>query len=167
MTRQIFTYPNEVLRQKAKNIERVTREIRDLAKDMQETMYANKGIGLAAPQVGESCKLITLDVGEEDGSNLFTLVNPEISEKQGSVETEEACLSLPEYKGKVQRAEKVVVTGWDLEEEDREIQADGLLAICLQHEIDHLYGIILLDYASRLKRNMYEKKIEKCGKNKN
>ena len=152
MSLEIYTYPHNVLNQKAEDIKECSQRIQELARNMQETMYKNKGIGLAAPQVGEPCKLITVDVkGEEEKNNLITLINPQIVEKQGSIDTEEGCLSLPGYKGKVKRAEKIVVSGLDLQEEEKQIQADGLLAICMQHEIDHLNGITLLDYASRLK----------------
>lgn len=168
MTREIYTYPHWVLNTKTKTIDECSEEIKGLAEDMHETMQQNKGIGLAASQVGELYQLITVHIqNEEESHGPLTLLNPIIQQKEGSTEIEEACLSLPGYKGKVKRAQKIVVNAMDLQEQKLEFQADGLLAVCLQHEIDHLNGITLLDHASKLKRSMYEKKIEKWAKNRN
>ncbi len=168
MTREIYTYPHWVLNTKTEAIETCTEQIKELAQDMHETMNKNKGIGLAAPQVGELYQLITVDIhNEEESTGPITLLNPCIQKKEGSREIEEACLSLPGYHGKVKRASKIVVTGMDLQEQKQEFEAEGLFAVCLQHEIDHLNGITLLDHASKLKRSMYEKKIEKWSKSKN
>lgn len=163
MIREIYTYPHWVLNTQTQKIQECNKDIINLARDMQETMYYNNGIGLAVPQVGETCQIITVDV-ENTQNGLITLINPRILEKRGSVESEEACLSLPGFKLKVNRAEEVLVAGLDLEERKKEMHASGLLAICLQHEIDHLNGKTLLDHASKLKRNMYEKKIQKWKK---
>lgn len=168
MTREIYTYPHWVLNTKTREIDECTDEIRELAEDMHETMQKNKGIGLAASQVGELYQLITVHIqNEKESHGPLTLLNPSIQQKEGSTEIEEACLSLPEYKGKVKRAERIVVNAMDLQEQKLEFQAEGLLAVCLQHEIDHLNGVTLLDHASKLKRSMYEKKIAKWTKNRN
>ncbi len=165
MTLSICTYPDPVLAQRAEPVAEISDEVRQLASDMVETMYANQGIGLAAPQVGKSWRLITVDIsGPENQTELVTLVNPEIQWRDGETETEEGCLSVPEFRSKVQRAAKVRVTGQDLEGNAVDMEADGLLAVCLQHEIDHLEGTIILDHVSRLKRSMYTKKVSKWQK---
>ena len=166
MSREIKTYPDPILKKKAEKIELITPKIKDLAQDMIELMYSHQGIGLAAPQVGESLCLITIDVsGPELRQDLQVLINPEIIAAEGETEYEEGCLSLPEFKTKVKRCEEVVVRGQDLEGRKKDIQASGLQAICLQHEIDHLAGTVLLDHAGRLKRNFYLKKAKKWEKN--
>ena len=165
MTLSICTYPDPVLARRAEPVAEISEEVRQLASDMVETMYANQGIGLAAPQVGKSWRLITVDIsGPENQIELVTLVNPEIQWRDGETETEEGCLSVPEFRSKVQRAAKVRVTGQDLDGNAVDMEADGLLAVCLQHEIDHLEGTIILDHVSRLKRSMYTKKVSKWQK---
>ena len=165
MVREIKTYPDPVLEAKAEPIETITDDVKVLAKDMAETMYENNGIGLAAPQVGRSCRLIIVDIsGPEHRQDLKVVLNPCIDFKDGQAEIEEGCLSLPGFKTKVTRAEKVTLTGLDLEGQEISIQAEGLLAVCLQHELDHLEGTVLLDHTSWLKRSMYCKKMKKCQK---
>ncbi|MFW5992741.1 MAG: peptide deformylase [Desulfohalobiaceae bacterium] len=162
MLREIITFPDPRLRQKVQKIQEPNQEIRDLAHDMAETMYENQGIGLAAPQVGEVLGLITVDIsGPETRDSLLVMLNPRIVHLQGSTQSEEACLSLPAFKTNVRRAQQITVQGLDLQGKELEIQAEDLLAICLQHEIDHLHGITLLDHASVLKRSMYQKKVKK------
>ncbi len=162
MSRRIVHYPHPVLEQKAVEIPEITDEIRELARDMAEAMYGDKGIGLAAPQVGESVCLIVMDLsGPEEHSELLTLVNPRIEEREGEMVSEEGCLSFPELFIKIRRSEKVTAKGLTLEGEEVTLNADGMLAVCLQHEIDHLHGRIILDHASRLKRSLYEKKVRK------
>ncbi|MFP4285164.1 MAG: peptide deformylase [Desulfovermiculus sp.] len=162
MIMDIKTYPHPVLSREAKPVEEITDEVRTLARNMVETMYEKQGIGLAAPQVGHSCCLITVDIsGPESRTELNVLLNPQIEHQEGETEFEEGCLSLPEFKSKIKRSAQVIVTGRDLEGRPQRIEAEGLLAICLQHEIDHLRGTLLLDHASRLKRNLYEKKVRK------
>ncbi len=162
MVLEIKIYPYPTLKQQAQRIEKILKEQTDLAENMVETMYENKGIGLAAPQVGESYRLITVDISPlEDGNKLLILINPKIISQEGKTESEEACLSLPAFKGKIQRAKNVTVKALNLEGDEITIQAEGLLAKCLQHEIDHLNGITLLDRVSHLKKNLYEKKIKK------
>jgi peptide deformylase len=162
MSRRIVHYPHPALEQKAEEISEITEEIRQLAHDMAEAMYDDKGIGLAAPQVGESVCLIIMDLsGPEERSELMTLVNPRIEEREGEVVSEEGCLSFPELFIKIRRSEKVTAKGLNLEGEEVTLHADGMLAVCLQHEIDHLHGRVILDHASRLKRSLYEKKVKK------
>lgn len=162
MKREIVTYPDPVLAQTAEKITELTPELKQLAEDMVETMYEDDGIGLAAPQVGESCRLVVIDItGPEKREELRILVNPCITSKEGEVESEEGCLSVVGYRGKVKRAEKVTVDATDLEGKPVHIEADGLLAICLQHELDHLDGVLFIDHLSRLKRNLYDKKVSK------
>jgi peptide deformylase len=131
---------------------------------MAETMYAAPGVGLAAPQVGVSERLIVLDVRNREGTTgLITLINPEIIEAEGQVVEEEGCLSLPGITENVTRAVRIVVKGHDLDEREREIEAEGLLAVVLQHEIDHLEGILFIDRISRLKRGIIQRKIRKLA----
>ncbi|WP_243357627.1 peptide deformylase [Fundidesulfovibrio terrae] len=162
MVRKILKYPDPILSQKAQEITEITPEVRELAKDMAETMYEKRGIGLAAPQVGECCRLIAVDVsGPDDRNDLRFLVNPVVVHKEGEVFEEEGCLSVAQFRSKVKRAEKVVVRAKDLDGNEVEVPADGILAICLQHEIDHLDGILFIDKVSRLKRTLYDNKIKK------
>ena len=163
MKRELSVYPDPVLAKRAKEIEEVTPEIRQLAEDMAETMYNNDGIGLAAPQVGESIRLVTIDLtGPEKREELRVLVNPVIIAKgDGVVETEEGCLSVANYRAKVRRASEVTVEATDLDGNPVTIEGEDLMAVCLQHEIDHLQGTLFIDHISRLKRAMYDKKVKK------
>ena len=125
-------------------------------------MYAAPGVGLAAPQVGVSERLIVLDVRNREGTKrLITLINPVIIEAEGRVVEEEGCLSLPGITENVPRAERVLVKGHDLDEREQEIEAEGILAVALQHEIDHLEGILFIDRISRLKRGIIQRKMHK------
>lgn len=165
MTRDIVKYPHPVLAQKAARIEAITPEIMALANDMAETMYANQGIGLAANQVAEPVRLITVDIsGPDKREELFALVNPEIVAAEGETETEEGCLSVKDYRSNVVRAEKVRVRGLDLSGNEVCLDAEGLLAVCLQHEIDHLEGTLFIDRISRLKRALYDKRARKWAR---
>jgi peptide deformylase len=161
----VFTYPEPVLAQKAQPVVEITPEIAMLIEDMIETMYESDGVGLAAPQVGKSIRLITLDEsGPKERKSPMVLINPEFVEQAGVKESEESCLSLPTFSCKVKRFETVTVRGLDRKGETIEIKAEGLLAIILQHEIDHLEGKTLVDHASRLKRTMYDSKVKKWRK---
>ncbi len=163
--RNIVCYPDPLLRKKCEEITAIDDEIKRLGEDMLDTMYEKKGIGLAAPQVGVIKRLITVDIsGPEKRENPFVMVNPEIVEKKGETEGEEGCLSLPGFKGKVKRAAAVKVRYLDLDGEEHLVDADELFAICLQHEIDHLDGKLIIDYAGRLKKKMYENKLKKLQK---
>ena len=164
--RPIMKYPDPVLKEIAKPIEEITDEIRALAEDMIETLYDAPGAGLAAPQVGESCRLIVLDASTEEELKAMVVVNPEIVTTEGTLVFEEACLSVLEYSAKVTRADKVVVRGKDLEGKPVEIEAQGRLAVVFQHEIDHLDGILFIDRISSLKRDLYKRKLKKMLKEK-
>jgi len=162
MAREILKYPNPILSQKALEIGEITPEIRQLALDMAEAMYEKRGIGLAAPQVGECCRLIAVDIsGPDERTDLMFLINPVIVSREGEVEDEEGCLSVAQFRAKVKRSEKVLVKAKDLDGNDVEISADDVMAICLQHEIDHLDGVLFIDRISRLKRALYDNKVKK------
>lgn len=161
--REIKKYPDGVLKKKAEPVESVDEDLNRLIDDMVETMYAAPGIGLAAPQVGVSKRLIVVDVntayGEE--ASLYVLINPEIVESEGEVKSEEGCLSLPGFTVSIDRAEKVTVKALDREGKEVSIPAEGLLAMALQHEIDHLEGTLILDRTSFLKREFFKKQLKK------
>lgn len=156
----ILEFPDERLRKVATPVEAVDGSVRRLIDDMLETMYAAPGVGLAANQVNVQKRVIVIDVSEEKNSPLC-LVNPELVEKLGSEEMDEGCLSVPGVFEKVARAEKVRVRALDRDGNAFELQADGLLAICIQHEMDHLEGKLFVDYLSPLKRQLVRKKLKK------
>jgi peptide deformylase len=157
---EILKFPDPRLRNRAKPVEKVDDALRQLADDMLETMYQAPGIGLAATQVGVAKQLIVVDVSEEKNQPLV-LVNPEVVAWEGEEEMEEGCLSVPGFYEKVKRAEKVTVRALDLQGEPVEMDLDGLLSVCVQHEIDHLHGKLFVDHISRLKRERIRKKLEK------
>ncbi|MEJ2313344.1 MAG: peptide deformylase [Nitrospirota bacterium] len=162
--RDIRRYPDEVLSRAAEPVESIDEELLRLIDDMVETMYAASGVGLAAPQVGVSKRLIVVDAsrGEEGGeAPLIVLVNPEIVDSRGEVKSEEGCLSLPGFTANIKRAGEVTVRYLDRQGREAAVDATGLLAIALQHEIDHLEGRLILDRASALKREFYRKRIKK------
>jgi peptide deformylase len=178
---EVLTFPNPRLRHKAKPIEKVTPEIQQLAADMLETMYAEKGIGLAAIQVGVEKRLLVMDirpVGDDDRYDLSNLselekqvpmplviLNPEILTKQGRTTYEEGCLSVPGYYETVSRDEYIEVRGMDINGKPLDLKLDGLLAICMQHEIDHLDGKVFIDRLSPIKSMRLKSKIKKFGYN--
>ncbi|MBN2428056.1 MAG: peptide deformylase [Deltaproteobacteria bacterium] len=158
----IRTYPDPVLRENVALEREIDQTLIDLARDMAETMYSAPGVGLAAPQVGESRRLIVIDVSPKDGPrNLITAVNPEIILQDGESHEEEGCLSVPEYYSRVERSARIKVKYLDLEGKEITLDAGGLLAICFQHEIDHLDGILFVDHLSPLKKSMFRKKYKK------
>ncbi len=156
----ILHYPDPRLRNHGAAVEKVDDEIRKLIDDMIETMYEAPGIGLAATQVNVAKRVIVVDISE-DKSDPLALVNPEIDERDGEVETEEGCLSVPGIYETVRRPERIRVTALDRDGKTIEIKAEGLLAVCIQHEVDHLDGRLFVDYLSRLKRQRIKKKAEK------
>ncbi|PIJ42232.1 peptide deformylase [Tatumella sp. OPLPL6] len=160
---QVLHYPDERLRKVAKPVAQVTSDIKQIVDDMFETMYAEEGIGLAATQVDIHQRIIVIDVSEERNERLV-LINPEILTKCGETGIEEGCLSIPEQRALVPRAEKVSVRALNREGEQFELDADGLLAICIQHEIDHLEGKLFIDYLSPLKRQRIRQKLEKLAR---
>lgn len=157
----ILEFPDERLRKKAAAVKTVDDDIRALLDDMLETMYESRGVGLAATQVNIQLRIIVIDVSEEKNAPLF-LINPEVIEKTGSEESEEGCLSVPGFFEKVKRAEQVKIKSLDREGNSFEFEAQGLLAVCVQHEIDHLDGKLFVDYISPLKRQRIRKKLEKA-----
>ncbi len=157
---RILEYPDPRLRTKAQPVEKVDDEIRQLAADMLETMYAAPGIGLAATQVDVHRRMLVADVSE-DSSQPLCLINPQIMEKDGVEVMEEGCLSVPGIYEKVERADHIKVRAMNTEGESFELEADGLLAVCIQHEMDHLEGKLFVDYLSELKRQRIRKRLEK------
>ncbi len=159
---KILIYPDPILQTRAAEIEKIDERVERVAGDMAETMYAAPGVGLAAPQIGVSERMICVDVRAREGEKeLITLINPVIIESEGRIVEEEGCLSVPEIRENVARTERVVVRGLDLNERQQEIEADGLLARAFQHEIDHLDGILFIDRISRLKRGIIQRKMRK------
>ncbi|TMO54294.1 peptide deformylase [Pseudoalteromonas phenolica] len=157
---EVLRFPDERLRTVAEPVTEVNDEIRQIVKDMLETMYDENGIGLAATQVDIHKRIVVIDVSE-DGNEPLVLINPEIIAKDGSTISEEGCLSVPQSYAKVDRAEQVTVKALNENGEEYTYEADGLLAICTQHELDHLMGKLFIDYLSPLKRQRIRKKLEK------
>jgi len=159
-TLNILHFPDPRLREIAQPVEHVDDGVRQFIDDMFETMYAAPGIGLAATQVNVAKRIIVIDISEEKDQPLC-LINPEILDLDGIEEMEEGCLSVPGVYERVQRADRARVRALDRDGQTVEIQADGLLAVCIQHEIDHLDGKLFVDYLSQLKRTRIRKKLEK------
>ena len=161
--REIITYPDERLRTIAKPVKQVDHDVKTLVDDMLETMYDANGIGLAATQVDVHLQVIVMDISEERNSPLV-LINPKITKQDGEQIYDEGCLSVPEYYAPVKRAETITITALDEQGEIFELSAEGLLAICIQHEMDHLAGKVFVDYLSRLKQDRVRKKLIKMSK---
>ena len=164
--RQILTEPNEILRKKSLPVDSVDKDLQILMDDMLETMYAAPGIGLAAIQVGIPKRVIVLDIEQKEGNKkpLF-FVNPEIIQKSKNLSTyEEGCLSVPGQFAEINRPDKCHIKYLDYYGEKKEINAEGMLATCIQHEMDHLEGILFIDYLSKLKKTMIIKKLSKQKK---
>lgn len=157
MPRPIVTYPDANLRKKAKTIENIDGELVALAEEMAETMYLSRGIGLAAPQVGESCCLIVADIG----GGVIELFNPEIISAEGAATMKEGCLSVPDVMLEIHRAEKVVVEGINRDGEKIILEAQDLMARVLQHEIDHLRGMLIIDRISKIQRQLISGQLKK------
>jgi peptide deformylase len=163
MIREILEYPDARLRQVAKPVSQVTPEIQALVDDMAETMYAAPGCGLAATQLGISLRIFVVDcAGEDEPSQLLAFINPEFIEKDGVQSWEEGCLSFPGVTEEIKRAERVKVRAIDRDGKPFEIEAEGLLAVALQHENDHLDGILMIDKLSALKKRMMGRKLAKA-----
>ncbi len=156
----ILHYPDPRLRNKAVPVEAVDDAVRQLVDDMFQTMYEAPGIGLAATQVNVARRVIVIDISEDKSAPLC-LINPEIVAREGEEQTEEGCLSVPGFYDTVTRSERVKVNALDRDGQRLELEADGLLAVCVQHEIDHLDGKLFVDYLSNLKRQRIRKKLEK------
>ncbi len=160
---KIYEYPDPVLRKKTVNVTAFDEELAKLVKDMADTMYDAPGIGLAAPQVGKSLKLIVVDttVQVNGEKKYMPMVNPEIIAHEGLQLDEEGCLSVPELTANVKRYKRITVSFQNLEGHTQELSTEGRFSVVLQHEIDHLNGILFLDHLSSLKRGLYKKKVKK------
>lgn len=167
-TRPLIILPDPVLRQASKPVESVDAAVRALADDMLETMYDAPGIGLAAIQIGEPLRMTVIDLSKEDEEkqpHLF--INPEIVTRSDETSVyEEGCLSIPDYYAEVERPAEVTVRYLDRDGREQTMEADGLMATCLQHEIDHLDGVLFIDYISKLKRDMVVRKFRKLARDK-
>ena len=162
---RICTYPEAVLRTKAGPIENIDEDLQRLIDDMAMTMYEAPGVGLAANQVGEAKCIIVYDVTpKEEGRNLNVLINPEIVSTEGEIVQEESCLSVIDFAADVKRCARIQVRGVDRHGEPVDLEAEGLLSVCLQHETDHLNGVLVIDHVSTLKRTLYKKKLKKLLK---
>ncbi len=165
MIRPILEYPDPRLREVAKPVAAVTPEIQALVDDMAETMYAAPGCGLAANQIGEDYRIFVVDCAEEDEpSDLRVFINPEIIEKDGQVVWTEGCLSFPGVREEIKRAERVKVRALGRDGKPFELEADGLLAVAIQHETDHLNGVLMVDKLNALKRRMMGRRLAQARK---
>ena len=163
--RPVLQFPDPRLKRKSLPVGEITGEIRALAADMIEVMYDEPGIGLAAPQVGEAVRLVVMDTGwTEEGAerNPVVMVNPEIVEREGTITWTEGCLSVPDFQAEVERAARVRVRYRDLDGREHEEDVRELRAVCFQHEIDHLDGVLFIDRISRLKRSLYVQRRKKA-----
>ncbi len=160
---EIITYPDKFLTKKTEPVKEINDEIRKLVEDMADTMYQAPGVGLAAIQVGENRSIIVYDPeADKENRPYKALINPEIISMEGEIISEnEGCLSVPDFRADVKRAEFAEVIGIDLDGNPVKIKAEGLLSVILQHEIDHLNGILFIDRISSLKRGMYKRKVKK------
>lgn len=160
--REIITYPHKVLLERAKPVTEIDRKMQALIEDMTETMYDGSGIGLAANQIGELRRIIVVDTSPKDPSNeLIALINPKIIAAEGSIAIEEGCLSCLDFRAEIPRSEKVTVRALDRNGTPFELRAEGIQAVALQHEIDHLNGILIINYVSSLKRELYKRRLRK------
>jgi len=154
---ELLTYPNPLLKKKTEKVEKIDGAVKKLIRDMAETMYFHKGVGLAAPQVGVSKQIITIDAGK----SLLCLINPKLVSKEGEIQMEEGCLSCPEVSLTITRYKKVTLKGLNPDGEEVVIEGEELLARIFQHEIDHLEGVLIIDRVSPLKRELIKKKLKK------
>jgi len=159
----ILTYPDKVLKQKTAPVENIDGALQTVFDNMATTMYQAPGVGLAAPQVGIGRSFIVYDISpKEDGQDLHVLVNPRIVSSEGEILSEnEGCLSVPDFRADVKRAERILVEGVDRDGNPLRFEAEGLLAIVVQHELDHLDGTLFIDRISALKRQMYKRRVKK------
>src|SRR5215469_5339549 len=162
---QIRKYPDAALKQRAKPVDNIDGEISAFLDSMAQTMYAAPGVGLAATQVGDSRRLIVLDTDHQHpGKHLVKLINPRVVEAEGSILWEEGCLSVIDFTAEVKRASRVLVRAWTPEQNEIEIEAADLQAVAFQHELDHLDGKLFIDRLSRIKRELYRRKLAKMLK---
>ncbi|MBE0693955.1 MAG: peptide deformylase [Aquamicrobium sp.] len=168
MIRPLVILPDPILRQVSAPVERIDDDLRRLADDMLETMYDAPGIGLAAIQIGVPLRMLVIDLAKDDQPKApQVIINPQVlTHGDGASVYEEGCLSIPEYYAEVERPETVTVAFLDRDGKERTVEADGLMATCLQHEIDHLNGVLFIDHISKLKRDMVVRKFRKLAKDK-
>lgn len=167
MIRTILTYPNPELKKKSAPVTIITDAVRELVRDMADTMYAAPGIGLAAPQIGVHQRVIVIDIsGKNEPPDLIVAINPTIVHAEGEAFEEEGCLSVLDYAANVKRKARIIVKGLDLDGNEQTWKADELLAIAFQHEIDHLDGILFVDHLSTLKRELFQRKARKAAEEK-
>jgi peptide deformylase len=160
--RRILKYPEPVLKQTAVDVANIDGQIDEVLRDMVDTMYAAPGVGLAAPQVGIGERMIVVDVDAENpGKHLLKLINPVIAEREGTILWEEGCLSVVDYSAEVRRSARILLRAWTVDQQEVEIEAEGLLAVALQHELDHLDGKLFIDRISALKRDSYKRRIRR------
>lgn len=163
--RRILKFPSPVLKEAALEVGEIDGKVDEVLRDMVDTMYAAPGVGLAAPQVGISERMIVVDVDAENpGKHLLKLINPVIAERAGTILWEEGCLSVVDYTAEVKRSAEILLKAWTVDQQEIEIEADGLLAVALQHELDHLDGKLFIDRISALKRDSYKRKIKRLLK---
>ncbi len=167
MIRTILTYPSPELKKKSAPVTIITDSVRELVRDMAESMYAAPGVGLAAPQLGVHQRVIIIDIsGKNEPPDLIVAINPTIIHADGEAYEEEGCLSVPDYAANVKRHARVIVKALDLEGAERTWKAEDLLAIAFQHEIDHLDGVLFVDHLSMLKRELFQRKVRKAAEEK-
>jgi peptide deformylase len=165
--RKILKFPDPTLKNVAADVANIDGTIDTLVNDMLETMYDAPGVGLAATQVGCSDRVIVIDSDPENrGKQQLKLINPVIAERDGSILWEEGCLSVVDYTETVKRANRVLVKAWTVDQQEVSIEAEGFLAVALQHEIDHLDGKLFIDRISALKRDIYKRKLKKLASSK-
>ena len=157
---EILQHPDKRLKKISQPIMEITPEIKKLSQDMLETMYDSSGVGLAAPQINQLIRLIVIDTSE-NSDNSIVMINPKIVKQENIEKSQEGCLSIPGYYENIERAKDIVVEYQDLDNSKQSLATDGLLSVCIQHEIDHLDGVLFVDYLSKLKQTRLLKKIKK------
>jgi peptide deformylase len=162
---EIHKYPDPILKKSCPEVAEIDGRVAGFLNSMVDTMYAARGIGLAAPQVGLLERALVMDTDTDNrGKELLKIINPIITESSGEITTEEGCLSVVNYTAEVTRAAKILVKGWTSDHKEIELELEGLQAVCVQHEIDHLDGTLFVDLISKLKRDLYRKRLRKLAK---
>ena len=161
--KDILIYPEKRLRKKSQTVEKINKKIQKLLDDLADTMYNAPGVGLAAPQIGENVRVLVVDIStKEEENSLMELINPAITDSSGTQKSEEGCLSVPGFYGNITRRKKITVEAVNRDGEKFKIEAEDILARVLQHEIDHLDGILFFDKMAKLKKELFIKKIDKA-----
>jgi len=161
--KDILIYPEKRLRKKSQTVEKINKKIQKLLDDLADTMYNAPGVGLAAPQIGENVRVLVVDIStKEEEKSLMELINPAITDSSGTQKSEEGCLSVPGFYGNITRKKKITVEAVNRDGEKFKIEAEDILARVLQHEIDHLDGILFFDKMAKLKKELFIKKIDKA-----